>query len=324
MSGTIFGLGLSQQADEKGRPISGGLLYLYQANTSTPVSTYSDVSLASVQAWPLTLDAAGRVPAFWVNDGSYRVRLTTSAGVEVFDEQSVTAIGASSGGSSGSVSQDTTTLHQTGDLIWSPVSGTRSGWVRANGRTIGGSASGATERANSDTQSLFEYLWTNFSNSFCAVSGGRGASATADFNAGKAIATLDMRSKGIFGLDDMGNSSVGVTGASTIAATAVGASTYTIALANLPATTLSHSLTVNTTISSVSGGAQAVVVKDVNTGTNSVSKPSSTTVIDSVTPITTTLVLQSSLLSGNIDLGGSGTDMDILTPMRVGTWYIKL
>jgi microcystin-dependent protein len=80
--------------------------------------------------------------------------------------------------------------------------GTLSGFVRANGRTIGSSTSGATERANADTQSLFEYLWGADSN--LTVSGGRGASANADWTANKTIALPDWAGRAIAGLDDMG------------------------------------------------------------------------------------------------------------------------
>jgi hypothetical protein len=208
MAGTLFGLGLSQQISADGVPLSGALLYLYEENSSTPVTTYSDFSLSTEQTHPIEADSAGRLPQIWVEDGSYRARLTTSAGIEVFDEASVTAIGASvtSGGSGGGGSSvDATAIFQTGDPMWVPFSGSRTGWVRSNGRTIGSGSSAATERANADTQDLFEYLWNNFSNTLCAVSGGRGANATADFNANKTIALLDMRGQGAFGLDDMGN-----------------------------------------------------------------------------------------------------------------------
>jgi hypothetical protein len=176
MAGTLFGLGLSQQVSASGTPLSGCLLYIYQENSSTPVTTYSDFTLSTVQTFPIEADSAGRLPQIWVDDGSYRARLTTSAGVEVFDEPSVTAIGPSSttGSGGGGTSVDSSAIFSTGDPIWVPYSGSRTGWVRANGRTIGSGSSGATERAHADTQSLFEYLWTNFSNSVCAVSGGRG------------------------------------------------------------------------------------------------------------------------------------------------------
>lgn len=310
MAGTLFGLPMSQQTDETGAPLAGGLLYVYDANTSTPANTYSDFALTSARTHPIQLDSAGRIPAFYVDDGSYRARLTSSTGVVMFDEQSITAIGASSGDSGGGASQDTTTIFQTGDVLWLPISGTRSGWVRLNGFTIGSGSSAATERANSDCQSLFEYFWNNFSDSLCAVGGGRGASATADFNANKVIATLDMRSKGIFGLGDMGNSSsAGVTGESTVAATAIGASTFTIVRANLPSTNLS--------IASLTGTVGSAFTSF--TGNNNNQVGGGGTFVISVSSGSASVTF-----GGSIPLGGSDTDMDILPPVRVGTFYIKL
>lgn len=310
MAGTLFGVPLSQQIGPDGTPASGALIYVYEASTSTPAQTYADFSLASLQTWPLEADSVGRVPAFWVDDGAYRLRITTSAGVELIDEQSITSIGASSGEAGGSVSQDTSTIFQTGDMLFLPISGTRSGWVRGNGRTIGNGASGATERANGDTQALFEYFWNTFSDSFCAVSGGRGANAAADFNAGKTIATLDMRSKSIFGLDDMGNSSAGITGSSTIAATAIGASTYTVAQANLPVTTLAVTITNGTSVVKSAGNLVTISSIDVGSGGTDVRALTTASTVVNIT--------------AEAALGGSGTDIDILTPSRVGTFYFKL
>lgn len=63
-----------------------------------------------------------------------------------------------------------------------------SGWVMMDDKTVGNAASGATGRANADTEALFALLWTNISDTYCAVSGGRGASAAADYAANKTIA----------------------------------------------------------------------------------------------------------------------------------------
>jgi hypothetical protein len=61
------------------------------------------------------------------------------------------------------------------------------GWIMMNDGTIGNANSGATARANADTQDLFVLLWNNISQANCPVSGGRGASALEDFNADKTI-----------------------------------------------------------------------------------------------------------------------------------------
>lgn len=232
--------------DLNGRPMSGALLYLYEANTSTPVTAYQDTDLTAGQElpWPIEADANGRLPAFWLADGSYRARLTNSVGVVQFDEQNVLALGASddSGGGGGGTTVDPNAIAATGDVKWRPMVGTLSGWVRINGRTIGSATSGASERANADTQALWEHIYNNFSDTLCPVSGGRTGNATNDFTADKTITLLDMRDRGAFGLDDMGGAAAsgftGVTfnagGSSTVGGTSGGGSTVTIAQSNLP------------------------------------------------------------------------------------------
>ena len=76
----------------------------------------------------------------------------------------------------------------TGDVKLTIKTVADTGWVLMNDGTIGDAASGATTRANADTSALFTLLWNNTSNTDCPVSGGRGASAAADFAANKTIA----------------------------------------------------------------------------------------------------------------------------------------
>ncbi|HYG91210.1 MAG TPA: phage tail protein [Azospirillum sp.] len=61
------------------------------------------------------------------------------------------------------------------------------GWVLANDGTIGSAASGATTRANADTQALYTLLWNHVAEAWAPVTGGRGASAAADFAANKPL-----------------------------------------------------------------------------------------------------------------------------------------
>jgi hypothetical protein len=253
-AGTIFGLPLSQQFLENGEPMSGGNLYLYDGGTSTPAQAYESFGLAAGTELPhpIPLDSSGRIPEFWVADGSYRVRLTDADGNEIFDINSTTAIGASSGegGSGDSVAE--ADIFQAGDITWQPVDGTRSGWVRANARTIGSSSSGATERANADAETLFLFLWNNFSNSLCPVSGGRGGSAAADWAANKTIATLDMRGRLPYGMDTMGNSAQGVVDAATSAGGALGSEEITLLQSQLPSINFLDTLVVDSHTHNVS------------------------------------------------------------------------
>jgi microcystin-dependent protein len=80
------------------------------------------------------------------------------------------------------------TAWTTGDVKLSIKTTADTGWVLMNDTTIGNASSGATGRANADTSALFTLLWTNTSDANCAVSGGRGATASADYAANKTIA----------------------------------------------------------------------------------------------------------------------------------------
>jgi microcystin-dependent protein len=89
---------------------------------------------------------------------------------------------------------------QTGDiLMWESQTLRSGGWLWLNGLTIGNASSGATGRANADTEALFIQTWTNFpqsvrplQNSSGAVVA-RGVSAAADFAANRRIPLRDMR-----------------------------------------------------------------------------------------------------------------------------------
>lgn len=321
MAGTLFGLGLSQRVDTNGKPDAGWLLYLYAANSSTPVDSYQDTALTVLNTWPLAADSSGMLPNFWVADGSYRARATSADGSRTFfDLTSVLAIGASAGAApSGGV--DATTIFQTGDVLWLDVQGTRSGWVRDNGRTIGSATSGATERANADCQSLFTYLWTNFTDTQCPVVGGRGASANADWSANKQITLPDKRGYVPGGLDDMGNSAAGrwanvpvVSGTVTTAGAILGEATHTLSTSEIPSHNHSVSLNdpghthgINTDQAGTSGGQPLETAS--GTGGN--------LVVTNTNSATTGITVNQS------SVGGGGSHNNVQKTV-LGTFYRKL
>lgn len=75
----------------------------------------------------------------------------------------------------------------TGDVKLTLKSAADAGWVLMNDGTIGSASSGATTRANADTQALYALLWDNVADAWAPVTGGRGASAAADFAANKPL-----------------------------------------------------------------------------------------------------------------------------------------
>ena len=235
---------MSQRVDANGNPEVGWLLYIFQANTSTPVNSYQDTGLTVLNTWPIAADSFGMMGVFWLPDGSYRARGTSADGSVIFyDLPNVLAIGASTGAPPPS-GVDPTAIFQTGDVIWADVAGPRAGWVRDNGLTIGSATSGSTERANADCQALFGFLWNNFSNTFCPVIGGRGSSSNADWTANKQIQLPDKRGFIPGGLDDMGNAAAGryagvpiITGTVTTPGATLGEGIHILGSAELPAHT---------------------------------------------------------------------------------------
>lgn len=210
MAGTIP-LSMTQQFDEFGEPLAGGLLYIYQAGTvGTFQNPYQDFGLTITHPNPMPLDAAGRIPLFYLADGFIKFRLVNAAGVQQLAADNVLVIGPSSG-SGGGGGVDPTTQLQTGMLV--PYYGklaqnVLTGFCRSNGLSIGNALSSATERVHADTLALFTLLWNNDPN-LIVYSGGlpvaRGANAAADFGANRAIALPDLRGRVIACLDDHGN-----------------------------------------------------------------------------------------------------------------------
>lgn len=73
-----------------------------------------------------------------------------------------------------------------------------SGWLMLNGATMGSASSSATN-ASADYEALFLLMWASFANAQAAVSGGRGASAAADWGANKTITLPDFRGRTVIG-----------------------------------------------------------------------------------------------------------------------------
>jgi hypothetical protein len=325
MAGTIFGLPLSQRVDLNGKPAIGWLLYLYQANTSMPVDSFQDQALTVLNPWPITADASGMMRVFWLADGSYRVRGTSADGsITYMDEPSVLALGASSGAApSGGV--DPQAIFQTGFPVFLEIDGTMPGFVRDNARTIGSATSGATERANADCQALFEWYWNNLGNDRCPVSGGRGASALADWSANKQIQTLDKRGATQIGLGAMGNSYNGSldnvpiqTGSAGDPGVVLGENQHTLISAESPShthtgsgTTGGQSVThTHTQVASVSNGSYSAGGSNGPLGSGSQTGPAS---VDHTHPFSFT----------TSSTGGDGEHNNV--PLAItGTWFRKL
>ena len=201
----------------------------------------------------------------------------------------------------------------TGDVKWRPTSEVLPGWVKANATTIGNAASGASQLAAQAALNLFTWHWTNFSNTQCPVSGGRGASAAADFNANKTITVLDMRGYGATGMDTMGGAATSrltgvpaTSGNATTAGSLLGENLHPlVAGENGPHThtyvdpTHTHSLPAEPG-AVAAGGTQGAMVTNAGSNTGA------------------------ALINITINSQGSGTGHNTLSSSLVGTWYLKL
>lgn len=122
-------------------------------------------------------------------------------------------------------------LPTTGDAFLTIKTVAPSGWLIMNDGTIGSATSGATSRANADTQDLYELIWNNVSNTYAAVTGGRGASAEADFLANKTLALTKQLGRAV------GISGAGASLTSRALGLSLGAETHTLAESEMPSHT---------------------------------------------------------------------------------------
>lgn len=305
----------SQIHDLNGKPLIGARAFFYVGGTTTPLDVYGAYDLGDVNLLPspVVTDGSGYFPSVFFDEADefYRVRLTTASGVLIYDTDGIPIIGPSGGGGGGSGSPvDPNALIRTGDVYWRYGTGTRSGAVRLNGRSIGSATSGATERANSDVQALYEYLWDADTN--LDVAGGRGGSASADWSANKPLTLPDMRGRAPIGLDTMGNIAAGIVSEATALGWTGGAKTHTLATSEIPAhkhdltvTDPGHTHTDDLNLGSGVGSGLGIV------GNNSNGN------ISIVNSATTGITVSMANAGG----GGAHNNMQ---PSMAGTWYMKI
>lgn len=317
-AGTIP-LAMSIQLDTDGSVAANCRATFYQAGTvATKQNVYADFSLTQPLANPLTCDQSGRLPMFWLADGLIHVRLTNASGNQIIDT-TMQVLGPSSGGGGGGGTVDPTTIMATGDIKARYGTGPLPGFVRANGLTIGNAASGASERANADTQALFVYLCGADAN--LVMTPARSGNCLSDFSANKQLQLPDARGVALANLDDMGNSTRGTyagvtfwTGNATTLGSYLGAARRSLVIANLPPYTPSGIMTgsaVNFQFSQVStgatGGSQNIITAILNSGGGQVLNANVTQPTFNGQP-----------------QGGSGTAFESVSPYMLITTYIKL
>lgn len=123
-----FGNG-QQFFDNNGVPLAGGLIYTYQAGSSTPLVTYTDNGGTVANANPIVLDASGRPPQeIWLLTGySYKFILQTADAVLIQTLDNIYPILQNAPSTSPSIPAG-------GIIIWSGSTGSvPSGWLLCDG-----------------------------------------------------------------------------------------------------------------------------------------------------------------------------------------------
>ena len=327
--------GCSTAANVCGTPLIGGLLSFFQVGTTaTRQDSFSDPGLQNVNPWPLTLDANGRIPMFYLASGSVHVRLTDASGVVQFDYPNMLVVGPSGGGGGGTgFTPAPGTLAATGDVKFRLTKEVPAGWLVLNGLTMGDALSGApSPNANAANQQLFIYLYVNCPDSVCTVplrTGNSSGTALADFNNHLKLTLPDMRARSPVGFDDMNNTPLGFIvsvnfapafnpGPPGVTGTTLfghgGETIHDLTTGELPSYNLGVTIT--------DPGHSHTVPSNPNTGTGFASAGTSGSGnVFSIPTTTNTTGLNSSNVLVN-SLGGN-LGHNLMPPFMLGTWLIK-
>ncbi|MGE0255086.1 MAG: hypothetical protein AB7N54_13035 [Alphaproteobacteria bacterium] len=197
----------------------------------------------------------------------------------------------------------------TGDVKCALRAAAPEGWLALDGATLGDTGSGAAHTGNAYA-ALYVHLWANLADAEAPVAGGRGASAGADWSAGKTLAMPDGRGRAFIGA----GSGDGLT-ARTLG-DAGGAETVALAEANLPAHTHGAG-----TLAAASGGSHSHTYPAStggSTGANAAGHDD-----DAGTASTGSAGDHSHSISGATGATGSGTAHANMPPWLALNWFIK-
>jgi len=126
----LSSVGVGQQFfDNNGVPLAGGLIYTYQAGSSTALATYTDNGGTIANANPIVLDSAGRVPyEIWLLSGySYKFVIQSASGTTLVTLDNLYGILQNAPASAPAIPSGCI-------VIWSGSTGSiPSGWVICDG-----------------------------------------------------------------------------------------------------------------------------------------------------------------------------------------------
>ena len=137
--------------DNSGVILSGGLIYVYSAGTTTPVTTYQDSSGSVAHTNPIVLDSAGRVPTeVWLTAGaSYKFVLKTSTSVTLWTQDNIRAINDPSSVAWSSLTGKPTTISGYGITDGLTTTVAAATYAPIASPSLTGTASATDEAANS-------------------------------------------------------------------------------------------------------------------------------------------------------------------------------
>jgi microcystin-dependent protein len=208
-----------------------------------------------------------------------------------------------------------------------------SGWLWANGLTIGNASSGGTARANADCETYFTQIWNSFSNTVRPLytSAGapvaRGASAAADWAANRRITIADRRGTVAAGKDDMG----GAAAAGRL--TSVNGTPFGSNLGAIDGEQAHTLITAETPVHAHDSGSLAAASNGAHTHTVGTNSGSGGTIPNTVpgnggstpgTGVTTSSAgAHTHTISGNTGSSGSGSSHNNVQPSNVANFIVK-
>jgi hypothetical protein len=196
-----------------------GDVALFTLNTTTGAVTVSVSQGGTFQAAVLLAQAAASPSVQWNATGNpvdmknWRMTVDPATGALILSSYSDAGVVLASVtfNRDGTIGTPAGSLYMVGEIkdIVGNLTVAPAGWLLAIQGTIGSAASGASIRAAADCVNLYAHLWNTLPNSIAAVTGGRGASAAADFAANKPISGLDFRGAVRLTTDALGGTAAG-------------------------------------------------------------------------------------------------------------------
>ena len=137
--------------DNSGLILSGGLLYIYSAGTTTPVTAYQDSAGTVAHTNPIVIDSAGRIPSeVWLTTGAaYKFVLKTSTSVTLWTMDNLNGINDPSSVPWSIITGEPTTLAGYGITDGITAATAASTYAPLASPSLTGTASATDEAANS-------------------------------------------------------------------------------------------------------------------------------------------------------------------------------